>query len=971
MNNNDVIDACVPQIGIHNRLKYIQNKISSSPSSYLFYAFIIPVALTYLIYLSMGIHPFGDGSVLVLDLNGQYVYFFESLRNAIYGEGSFLYSFFRALGGEYMGMYAYYLASPLSYIVALFPQDRILEALLTIILIKTGLCGFTFGFYLHKHSARPNKTMVVAFSVMYALCAFAVVHQNNIMWIDAIFWLPIVTYSIEQLITNKRYKLFVISLAVTMMSNYYIGYMVCIWCVIYFCYYFAAHSSEITNPQNERLHGIRSFARFGMFAILAAAISAFILLAAYYSLSFGKNEFSDPNWTLKAKFDVLDFFTKFLPGSYDTVRPQGLPFVYCGILTLITVPVYFMTKNIRSREKLASLGILAVLILCFIASPLDLIWHGFQNPNWLNHRYSFMFCFMLLVLGYKGFGNLRRCSEKFILAICAFIVLFVAICQKLEFETYVVTEKKLETFATVWLSIIVTVILLALLCLLIRTRDYKKRDGITSVLAAFICVEIFLNALGLVIQFDDDVSYSGYKGYNDFVSGLRPTVEEIKEQDPSFYRMEKLIHRKYNDNMALGIRGLSNSTSTLNASTIKFLSNLGYTSRSHLSKYQGGNPVNDSLLGVKYVIDNNDSTALTHYLDKTIDGEKYDVYQNPYALSIAYGVSNKIDDFEFDAYKTYFEKLNAFVGALRGTEDIPQIFKPIYEYEEAFSGCTKNTTSTKTTYTASTENITATVTYKFTATEAAEYYFFTPSNNPKECKIAVNGKSLGKYLGSDTRHIFSLGWYEVGETVEVKITLLEDPLNIVSNCNYIWYLDRDEFEESFEDLANNPQLIIDDDYNEDHLTGTLTTFEEDTTVMTTMTYDNGWQVYVDGEMAEIYKTLDALIAFDVQGEGEHTVELKYMPKAYTLGMIISITGICIFVLICITDLVIKKTLLKDKVSENKNTLWVLDDFDEDHEQYITLPEEEEVPKKTLKERLTFLLKKKVKEQNKDENNGDD
>ena len=102
----------------------LQGRLGASSSSYLVFCFIIPVLLMYLIYLAMEIHPFGDGSVLVLDLNGQYVYFFEALRNAIFGEGSLLYSFYRALGGEFIGMYAYYLASPLSYLVALFRKKK-------------------------------------------------------------------------------------------------------------------------------------------------------------------------------------------------------------------------------------------------------------------------------------------------------------------------------------------------------------------------------------------------------------------------------------------------------------------------------------------------------------------------------------------------------------------------------------------------------------------------------------------------------------------------------------------------------------------------------------------------------------------------------------------------------------------------------------------------------------------------------
>ena len=167
---------------------------------YLTLAFLIPAVIMYLIYLSMEIHPFGEGSVLVLDLNGQYVSFFTALRNFIYGDASLLYSFGRALGGEFMGMYAYYLASPFSYIVALFPQDKILEALLLIFILKTGFCGFTFGFYLHKTTKdhkRFNKVAIVGFSMLYALSAYCVIYQHNSMWIDAVIWLPLITYGIE------------------------------------------------------------------------------------------------------------------------------------------------------------------------------------------------------------------------------------------------------------------------------------------------------------------------------------------------------------------------------------------------------------------------------------------------------------------------------------------------------------------------------------------------------------------------------------------------------------------------------------------------------------------------------------------------------------------------------------------------------------------------------------------------------
>ena len=110
---------------------------------YLGYAFIIPALIMLAIYVALGHKPFGDLSVLTLDLNAQYVYFYEALREFVFGDASLLYSFSRSLGGEFMGIYAYYVASPLSYIVVLFPKSMMLFALLTIILIKIGLCGLS------------------------------------------------------------------------------------------------------------------------------------------------------------------------------------------------------------------------------------------------------------------------------------------------------------------------------------------------------------------------------------------------------------------------------------------------------------------------------------------------------------------------------------------------------------------------------------------------------------------------------------------------------------------------------------------------------------------------------------------------------------------------------------------------------------------------------------------------------------
>ena len=74
-----------------------------------FLAFLLPVVLTYIAYALFGIYPFAregqeQQSVLVLDLNGQYVYYFEALRDAFWGGDSIFYNWSRNLSGGFLGI---------------------------------------------------------------------------------------------------------------------------------------------------------------------------------------------------------------------------------------------------------------------------------------------------------------------------------------------------------------------------------------------------------------------------------------------------------------------------------------------------------------------------------------------------------------------------------------------------------------------------------------------------------------------------------------------------------------------------------------------------------------------------------------------------------------------------------------------------------------------------------------------------
>ena len=920
---------------------------------YLLLCMAIPVFLVYLIYLARGIHPFGDGCVLVLDLNGQYVWFFEALRNFVHGDGSLLYSFERALGGEFLGVYAYYLASPFSYLVCLFPKTKMLEALLALFLLKTAICGGTFGYYMRKTALTGSPFSVIIFSVCYAVSSYAIVQQHNTMWIDAMMWLPLITLGIEELIRHGKFKLYTFLLAVTLFSNFYIGYMVCFWCAIYFLLFYLAHGGKNggNNPLDERLHFLKSLLRMAFFSLLAIGMAAVILLGAYYSLNFGKTTFSTTKWEWFLNFDFLELLYKFLPGSYDTVRPEGYPFVYCGVLTLLLLPAYFVSKKYTMRRKICSGVLVLVFIASFSLSVVDIIWHGFQRPNWLNYRYSFMLCFYLCVLACRALEELETLSLKLTLGMGGLIAIFTVLLQK--FGDGAFFDPK--DFSCIWFTLACLFVHLSILGI---SRSKKRSIQIASVaLLVAVCVEVFVNGLFNMNALDEDVTYTRYSYYNNFLKNTRPLVEAVQASDDSFYRMEKTYFRKVNDNMGLEMRGLSGSTSTLNQETIVFLEKMGYCSKSHWSKYGGGTPVNDSLLGLKYILSDKDIYRNYYEVYLTDDVHRYTAYRNPYALSIAYGVDDALLDFPLgyldtdeesksdkepsrignaidalkqeinrrldidetvrgdnytDAYNSPFERLNAIVTAMLGEKETVKIFVPIKAKERTTFNLDRPWYAEgHTCYDITDKSMDASLTVTVEMPVSGELYFYQPTRFAREVSLELynrttgDSQKCGTFAGSETMRIVSLGNQTAGDTLALTMTLESSNLYYANNADWFYYIDWNVFENAMARLAADQFRI--ENYTEKSFSGKITTTSADELVLSTIAFDKGWKITVDGKPAETVKALGSLVAFRISGEaGEHTVKMVYRPNTFVIGSIISIFSILLFGLLVLLSPLLRK-----------------------------------------------------------------
>ena len=212
--------------------KMLKEKIFNKKNNVYFISFFLSTFIIILIYALNHIYPFGDKTILTMDMSGQYVNYLMYFKHIITGHGNIFYNFTMNLGSNAYGLFAYYISSPLNFLLPFFNQQNITEGILMLNIIKIGLCALTMSILINK-TTKNNKYNIIIFSIMYALMSYNLVYSQNIMWLDSCIWLPIVILGLNNILNNKSYFLYIFSLVICIISNFYTGYMVGLFTVMW------------------------------------------------------------------------------------------------------------------------------------------------------------------------------------------------------------------------------------------------------------------------------------------------------------------------------------------------------------------------------------------------------------------------------------------------------------------------------------------------------------------------------------------------------------------------------------------------------------------------------------------------------------------------------------------------------------------------------------------------------------------
>lgn len=896
-----------------------------------FAAFIVPAAIMYVLFAKADVMPYGTNQILATDGWHQYYPFFADFHRKLQNGDSLLWSWSSGGGVNYLSVISYYLGSPLNMLSVFVPVEKLGEFFMVITCAKIGFASLFFAQFL-RIVFKKRDIGVFAFGIMYASCGYIAGYYWNTIWLDTLAIFPLVVAGAVCVLRDGRFRLYVITLALAILTNYYIGLFVCVFIVFVSIIYCIVEFTSFKDLW------VKFFKMLG-FSLMGIAITAMIALPAFFALQSTQSSIEpgttysntppkgiqiyvgtiqeddgtlydpknpdapkrtdDPSAKAVIK-GVTSAFGDILPNAINFVDPnvkQGkLPNIYCGIAVFVLAIIYFTCSKISLKEKICAGSLCLIFFLSFIIKWLDFMWHGFHFPNMIPYRYSFLLSFTILTMAYRVLMNLDSIKLVHVVVSAGLVfILFSSMISRFGYDLqkdtslaekhgaeFVEKITKIANYAPILIAVIVV------MWVLMHSLEVVPKSAV-SILIVLICIGECYASLYFGVNKVGVTTAESYPLGKDNTLEIVEKINELEEDSNDIVRSEVIKYHTLNDNALIGTNGISMFSSMVNSDITAYMGSIGLSGYVASSRYtyQETSPVLNMMLSVKYLITPN----YNRHTDKVHTTEIYSVndaklLKNKYYLPIGFMVNEDMLKYRYDEYEAgykedYLKKnvTNTYIPDPFERETDAYYPNPFDAQNRLFSYATGDSRNV---YDEITEREKPdNNTFKFTVPyDGTAFVFFS---SKYDTSVTVRGLSHNV----KDPYIINAGQFKKGETVTVSV-----------GSGYIYCADVH--------CAMLNETVFTDGYNK-FRQGAITITEnkgtkiegrvraqEDGLFYTSISYDPGWKAYVDGEEVEITPISDAQIAFKVP-EGDHTITLKYVPKGFVMGIVLSVLGILLFI----------------------------------------------------------------------------
>ena len=830
-------------------LTKIKRILISKKTLIYFLSFIIPILIMvgFVIYNQkiMNYDFFMKGeNYLSADMGNQYNALYNYIRNVFLGKDSIFYSFHNSLGGNMASTIGYYLSSPFNFLYIFVKRANIPLMTYIIYVLKISLCSLFMNIYIsHKFGNRYSNLI---FSLTYAFMGFVIVYFFNNMWLDVIYMTPLVIMGIDKLIDGKP-LMYIITLSLSIIFNFYITYMLCIFCVIYFIYELFIRYSIKDFKSYKRI-----ILRFIISSLLAGGLSAFFLIPVLLDLRNSMRTSTDSS-LFNLQFNISNWsssmFSKILIGSNSRSVMLGRksPVIYISLFSLILSYLYFCNEKIKRKEKILSLIIIIFFIVSFTIPHLQYIWQGFSFPNGYIDRFSFLYCFFLILLAAKCFYNKSHIK---IIWFILFLILFLLSCYSIgKFEFKYLDQEKI--------IVNIIVIILYVIILFFYFNVFKKSRFIILLIFLIVIGELIYNYKKSMVLLND----------SNFGKYYKSACKEFNNMEDRFYRIDGSYYATLLDSFACDYYDFTTALSTSNKDLYNFYyNNGGSVTKINLFNDNESIPILNSLMGIKYLINNKELESSTYEYYKKIKSDNIfgvggyaHIYKNPEALSLGYIIDNNFEKNLKINKRSGFDNLNNLVNSMTGNK---------YNILQKIN--------------------------KETIKKGSLYKYYIDKNNPYlyinvDYEMAIN-LGIRYNIFVDDINIFTsidsnLGNYKFKNDYYKKdITIRIDNKSEYDIYDIdLYYFDVDKYKEAINDLKKYQLENINIKGNE--LNGNIK-LDKDGLLFMSIPYDKGWNIYVDGKKVPYKKLANTFIGINLK-KGQHKIKMKFYPKGLIIGLFIS------------------------------------------------------------------------------------
>lgn len=863
--------------------------------NYTLLAFLLPILGLVVVMIVRGFEPFGKVSMLYSDMYHQYYPFFVNFRKSLLSGDGLLYNWSIGMGIDYLGLISYYLASPLNLLSVLIPEAYLLEYFSLLMPIKLGFASMFFAIFL-KNLFHKNDFSISIFGCLYALCAWALGYQWNVMWLDTFALLPLVALGTVSLLENRKFVLYTLALFLSVFANYYIGLFTCIFvALIFICYEIA------------RWGGIKKFffdlGWIALYSVLALGMTAILEIPAYAALQNTQSSINtfpqgfklniaDKN-TWMGLFDAMRQVAGNMNGAIKPSFKEGLPNLYCGICTNIFAVLFLTCKQVKLRDKILSVLLLIFFNLSFIIRQLDYIWHGFHFTNMIPYRFSFLYSFVMLYMAYRAYclRNRFRLWQVLFAVGAGF-----GICLCANDLTNPIYWLYNGTFLLFYACILIYPLLQPLpnrAAPLADKRDYfknrdKRRRLSGVVLLAVIVVELAMNLTNWGVEFVGTTVSDYPRGTTYSESMIRYMKEHAS--DDAFYRAEVTHSQTLNDGALNNYDGISAFTSSANVGVTKFMKALGYGAKETYNRYcfEESSPVSNLFLNIKYMLERQDQVDDNDYFDLVHNYGKVSLLENNAYLPLGFVAENQLINVDFVSTSNTFNFQNKLFTAATGLSG---------DVWSLISG--NNLSITGTEVTLNPQNQTGYCSYSTTAQTGGTivYKYIADTDGfacidltlPKKNKFSVwkNGIELYNETYSIPQSL-AVSQVTSGDIIEIHLTCKADEKGTITI--HAGILNDALFRKGYDILsASTLELTT---FESTRVEGTVTS-DRNGILYTSIPQDGNWSATIDGHPAEIVLIGDVMIGLLVS-EGTHTVTFNYHNSAFSLGWKISLVSAAVF-----------------------------------------------------------------------------